>query len=1202
MSWLNSLTTVGAASAVTAYVPGQGWRPRTVAPAAGQQGAAGLPGRAAGRDKRRGVLKDRLARAVRGRRSVMPRAGAAGSAAAAAAAATAAGRGGGAADGPGDSAAASTPQGRESVGSIGSLLSADSVGRLTPADSPVPPIAAQAAAPRPSAAGRSDTGSAPSAAGRVDSDSDSDSDDSDEFVTGIDAIREAIAGRSKAPAGPPASVARVSIMGAGRRSVMFRRVTRSQSRAMHGAKAPEPAPRPAPRVEAGPAPAAPAAPRPRAHAAAPASSRDLQALRLMRRVSMGVAAMVGGAGQRHPAASADAFRASIGGSGPVPLPGLSSASAASAAARRRASAAAGSLAGASRSSLPPRSGIGMPADLTAALARRRTVAPASAKLPSCVAEDEDEDDDDDDDDEEELEAEARAGAGAEENEAAAAAPPAAAGRLLERCLPLVLEWVSAHDLLTAVPLVCRSWSRAGAAAFNWRAAEVTEEVVQEGDDDVDGADGDDEGAVRAVLERRAADARLADGTVTLSGIRLGVPLLARHRAFHEAHPWGAFLSEGAYKRVFAVWSTALRRREAVSVMDVEAIADAGACEVVRAEVRCACLVSELVRTGVSPNFVETFQVLATSFEPSAELWGTEEDRVPRGPLSAEALSWPADGSFDLPAPAGADAVTGPNAVDVGVYQLARMELCSGGDVEEYLRRIEPMVAAVEEAEAEEAAGWAVRDVGAPLPVDRWFMGCAAPAPGAAGSVGSGALGLAAQLLLSLLAARDRLAMRHWDVKLLNCLLMPVDAVRPGPATGADGDPVGVLVAEADPSLGGGSGSNGSGGAPLDGVVLRYDVPAPAAPDDVADAARSGAGSGPAAGAAHGPLSIVLPRSERAALPRPWIVGRASGSDTDEAARAARLQLSGQPGFILKLADFGTADTRAASYGQPIRSRHITTLENTAVDVLVLGDGAAQTFAADTWAAGLCLLHLLTGAAPYEEVLDDVICPPALRTALYAAWKRPPGRSPRFAALGPVLRDDEDDGILANTLVRFAVLFGLGADVAGQESRSAVPPGLLAPADADGDASTAAPASFLSSPVWRTLVAWLAGDGEAASAAKAAGVRLPRVARRRGKAAAAEAEAKASARRWFETIQDRFNVWTGDAPLLRRARRRMAAVPGTATLLLALCHLDPDARPPASASLASSPAFAALRAEPADDLASYGRLRLPALATCARDDV
>ena len=45
----------------------------------------------------------------------------------------------------------------------------------------------------------------------------------------------------------------------------------------------------------------------------------------------------------------------------------------------------------------------------------------------------------------------------------------------------------------------------------------------------------------------------------------------------------------------------------------------------------------------------------------------------------------------------------------------------------------------------------------------------------------------------------------------------------------------------------------------------------------------------------------------------------------------------------------------------------TTFENLSLDVLLLGDEAKQGFAVDTWSLGLCLLHLCTGEAPYEEV-------------------------------------------------------------------------------------------------------------------------------------------------------------------------------------------------------------------------------------------
>ncbi|KAA0155718.1 hypothetical protein FNF29_01633 [Cafeteria roenbergensis] len=842
---------------------------------------------------------------------------------------------------------------------------------------------------------------------------------------------------------------------------------------------------------------------------------------------------------------------------------------------------------------------------------------------------------------------------------------------LEAVLPLVLEWVAASELMGPLPLVSRAWSRAAAAAFNWRSAEVSEEVVDE-EDVIEGPEEDEEAseeeAVRRVLQARADEARAADGTVTLSGIRLAVPLISSHAAFHKAHPWGAFLSEGAYKKVYAVWNKALGRREAVSVMDVEAIADAGACDVVRAEVRCACLVSELVRTGVCPNFVQTFQVLATSFEPSEALWGTEHCRLPRGPLSAAALRWASDSpgpsDFRLPVPAGPDgkAFPNPNAVDLGVFQLARMELCSGGDVEEHLRSIEPLVAAVEQAEMAAAAGEAPASASgqkakkrgssgrrgsgsgrtrasgesppdSPLEVDRWFMGTAQAAAGAASTPGSGALGLIAQLLASLLAARDRLCMRHWDVKLLNCLLMPSDAVRPGPrAAGAaarGGPAPSVLAAESDPALGQLAGASTSrslaGAEQLDGVVLRYGTRGGAQP--AATAARQHAANG-GAGAAEtetSSLVVALPRSERAALPRGWLLARASeGGSVDESVSAARLQLAAQPGFVLKLADFGTADTREASLGHPVRARHVTTLENTALDLLVMGDSTKQDFHADSWAAGLCVLHLLTGAAPYEEVLEEVTCPAPLRKALYDAWtgrtwgrRKRPAAEPGFAALEPVLREDEEDGTLADTLARIVVLFGLPGAGNDQASGCAVPAHLWTEEDAaewgaPSPPPLEAPEAFSKSVVWRTLQQWLGPVDAARSGGPAkrtsTRARRPTARSRSGmKASSADADGEA-VRAWFKASQERFNVWVGNHGLMQRARRRMAAAPGTAALLWALCQFDPEKRPRASDLLAGSAALEPLRqaglpgGAAAASLASYGEVSLPALACPTRDDV
>ena len=108
--------------------------------------------------------------------------------------------------------------------------------------------------------------------------------------------------------------------------------------------------------------------------------------------------------------------------------------------------------------------------------------------------------------------------------------------------------------------------------------------------------------------------------------------------------------------------------------------------------------------------------------------------------------------------------------------------------------------------------------------------------------------------------------------------------------------------------------------------------------------------------------------------------------------------------------------------------HFTTLENTPVEYL-MDTHPKQTSAADAFPLGLAVLHVLTGAQPYEEILADVRCPAALASALSAAWMGAPAG--QYDALKTVLEDDEDD-VLLDTLYRYLVLFGVPA-------RSAVTP-------------------------------------------------------------------------------------------------------------------------------------------------------------------
>jgi len=132
-------------------------------------------------------------------------------------------------------------------------------------------------------------------------------------------------------------------------------------------------------------------------------------------------------------------------------------------------------------------------------------------------------------------------------------------------------------------------------------------------------------------------------------------------------------------------------------------------------------------------------------------------------------------------------------------------------------------------------------------------------------------------------------------------------------------------------------------------------------------------------------------------------------------------------LIAKLADYGTADLRAESNGMPITLAQITTLENTPPEQLILGDDATQGHGHDNFGLGLCMLHLFTGHAPYEEILESVVCPESLRSKLQNIWEN---ENENFGIVRSVILADVYDGegekdiILYDTIYRFLVLFGL----------------------------------------------------------------------------------------------------------------------------------------------------------------------------------
>jgi len=139
----------------------------------------------------------------------------------------------------------------------------------------------------------------------------------------------------------------------------------------------------------------------------------------------------------------------------------------------------------------------------------------------------------------------------------------------------------------------------------------------------------------------------------------------------------------------------------------------------------------------------------------------------------------------------------------------------------------------------------------------------------------------------------------------------------------------------------------------------------------------------------------------------------------------RLRMHPSTAQIAKLADYGTSVTRTDTDGQPVSLGQFTTLENTPPDYLILGNAAEQGYGHDCFGLGLCMFHLFTGHAPYEEILEEVFCPENLKGKLRKIW-----RQKSHDVIRSVMLDNDENGTevedqtLYNTIYRYLVLFGI----------------------------------------------------------------------------------------------------------------------------------------------------------------------------------
>jgi serine/threonine protein kinase len=282
-----------------------------------------------------------------------------------------------------------------------------------------------------------------------------------------------------------------------------------------------------------------------------------------------------------------------------------------------------------------------------------------------------------------------------------------------------------------------------------------------------------------------------------------------------------------------------------------------------------------------------------------------------------------------------------------------------------------------------------------------------------------------------------------------------------------------------------------------------------------------------------------------------------------------LRMSTSRALIAKLADYGTANIRPESNGQPVTIGQFTTLENSPPEFMISGDAAKQGYGHDSFGLGLCMLHLFTGDAPYEEILENVTCPVALKRKLKNIWENQSSNGYdviRCVILADVYEDEdgnvegEPDEVLYDTLYRYLVLFGI-PDKKSQYKEGA--------------------------RVWRAITSCLIGQAPKSTAA--APVPARRSTRRNAaRTTAATSDVPATLAgpdaAQYEIDTSLFSLRTGTDPRIAEARQKLEAMDGGMELLLSLVSFDPSTRATPLDAINSN-FFAPLREEDGTDM--YG---------------
>lgn len=185
----------------------------------------------------------------------------------------------------------------------------------------------------------------------------------------------------------------------------------------------------------------------------------------------------------------------------------------------------------------------------------------------------------------------------------------------------IVQFLDPLFILNTCQLVCKSWMDVCRIGYNCAiAAQIT----------------------RACLLFNQPEASAGDASC---------PRLHMEQLF----PSGSFLGDGSFKQVFKVRHRFRDRAEAVSVMNLNKIAEYGNAAMVSEELNVSLMLSELVTSKKCPCFIETYQIFASTQPPPAEAWHVPHE------------------------------LQGNEQEEGQVYVYSNMELCDGGDLEGFLK-------------------------------------------------------------------------------------------------------------------------------------------------------------------------------------------------------------------------------------------------------------------------------------------------------------------------------------------------------------------------------------------------------------------------------------------------------------------------------------------------------------------------------------